>query len=84
MNDLVERMRKCSERVSKSKFPDYHAACWLEKGADRIEALEAVLCEIPCKMLMLQEQPYDECFPLEPCEPCHCGRALAALKKDEE
>ena len=42
MSDLVERMRKCSERVSKSKFPDYHAACWLEKGADRIEALEEV------------------------------------------
>ena len=43
MNKLVERLRKCSERMSESKFPDYHAARWLEKAADRIEALEADL-----------------------------------------
>jgi len=43
MRNLVERLRKCSERMSESKFPDYHAARWLEKAADRIEELESAL-----------------------------------------
>ncbi len=45
---------------------------------ERIEQLEAAIRETPCKVLLLQEQPYTDCFPLHPCEPCHCGRSLLA------
>jgi len=50
----------------------------LTERDERIEQLEAVIQRAPCKVLLLQEQPYDDCFPLEPCEPCHCGRSLLA------
>ena len=76
MSDLVERMRKCSERVSKSKFPDYHAARWLEKGADRIEALEAAIKEAI--------RGYDfDCYCVDNSECCGRIQELMALKEDE-
>lgn len=38
----IDKSRACAKRVRDSKFPDYHAAKWLERNADSLEKLLAV------------------------------------------
>ena len=42
----------------------------------RIQELEAAIRDNPCRTLAAQETPYRDCFPAEPCVPCHCGKSL--------
>lgn len=67
-----EKIKALELQVMHAENEGYDAA------KERIEHLEAALRETPCKVLLLQETPYNDCFPLEPCEPCHCGRSLLA------
>jgi len=41
VNDLIDKGRACAQRVRDSKFPDYHAAKWLDRLADALETQSA-------------------------------------------
>ena len=48
----------------------------LKTANERIEQLEDGIRKSPCEVMILQDQPWKDCFPVEPCEPCHCVRSL--------
>ena len=50
----------------------------------RVEALEGAIQKNPCLVLVAQGVPYHDCFPLEPCDPCHCGKDLLAATEQGE
>ena len=41
-----------------------------------VNALQQAIRGNPCLTLVAQEAPFKDCFPSEPCEPCHCGKSL--------
>lgn len=42
------------------------------------------LAATPCKRLMLQQQPFGECFPLENCAGCDCWRRTLIQDRVDE
>ena len=55
----------------------------MDYAGKRIRKLEGAIRDNPCLVLVAQEVPYRDCFPLEPCEPCHCGKDLLAATEPE-
>jgi len=73
----IEKSRDCAQRVRLSKFPDYHAAMWLERNADTMEKLLTVY-ELALKVPLahtIKECSCDDCTAVRAIH-----KAIAAVK----